>query len=610
MSVQRHVRAHLPGVEYVLVSTMVWGILLLNRSFTHVNFQGIYLTEIVLAVGLLAVATAFVVPPRRREPLAFLGWWDYAPLLLLAAIGAVTLALSWRQGLYAVRQSLIVLYVAFVPLFVAAFDSADRLKRFLHACLIPVSAVIFVKIALFLWIGRQVAGEPYRVAHDDVDVLFSALALIGLFVFGHRFTGRARLLALLLLATNAFVLTCTMKRAAYLGLLAAGAVILTLDRASLLSHWRKLLAAVMAFAVAGALVALFPKDSGGPALQLVAHKLDIRNENNSSWRLEAWRVAADRFRENPVLGRGYGKRILETPVRNVNTADPHNSFLALMVYNGLLGLAALGWVVASAWRSYLETLRHTGDEEVRRLALFLLGGLTLLLVYAFFNVALENQRVALFFWLFIAGAFIVRERPRTAEATAASTWSWRHAAVPTLALLAYLGAVLHPSNTGQAVPIYSPRQGGPLPVLLDPGAQGQEMSAAPDGLTLRLSGSADRQCRLSWTIYQTLDPIVGAEADYAVKVTFREPPRSDVLVHFSTLGGEQVTPERRRVEGNVVTVALGDLRGVSVHQLADMVLAIGHRLEPSTLTIERVELVHESGTTTTRDAADAGRSRP
>jgi O-antigen ligase len=594
MNVQGHVRA-MPPVEYVLASTMVWGILLFNRSFTHVNFRQIYLTELLLAVGLLAVAIAFVVPPRRREPLASFGWWEYAPLLLLAGIGVVTLALSWRQGLYALRQSFIVLYVAFVPFFIVAFDSADRLTRFLHACLVPVSAVIFVKIAVFLWLGQQVADEPYRVAHDDVDVLFSALALIGLFVFRHRFAGSARLLALLLLATNTFVLTFTMKRSAYLGLLAAGAVILVLDRASLLRQWRTMLAAVGALAVAGALVVLLPRGSEGPALQLVTRKLDFQNENNSAWRLEAWSVAADRFRANPVLGRGYGKRILETPVRNVNTADPHNSFLALMVYNGLLGLAALAWVVASTWRSYLKTLRHAGDEDVQRLALFLLGGLTFLLVYAFFNVALENQRVALFFWLFIAGAFIVRERPRAAEAAGApAAWSWRQGAVPTLALLAYLGVVLHPSNAGQALPIYSPRQGGPLPVLLGPGPQGQEMSAAPVGLTLRLAGSADQQCRLLWPIYQTLDPIAGAEADYAVKVTFREPPTSDVVVDFSTLTGGRVTPGRPRVDGNTVTVGLDDLRGVARGQLVGMVLAIRHRREPSTVTIERVEVVHSS----------------
>jgi len=593
MNVQGHVRA-MPPVEYVLASTMVWGILLFNRSFTHVNFRQIYLTELLLAVGLLAVAIAFVVPPRRREPLASFGWWEYAPLLLLAGIGVVTLALSWRQGLYAVRQSFIVLYVAFVPFFIVAFDSADRLKRFLQACLIPVSAVIFAKIAFFLS-GHQLAEEPYRVAHDEVDVLFSALALIGLFVFGHRFTGRARPLALLLLATNASVLIFTMKRSAYLGLLASAAVILALDRASLRRHWRAVLAAALALAVGGVLVALVPKEREGPALQLVTQKLDVGHEDNSTWRLDAWRVAADRFLESPVLGRGYGKRILETALRNVNTADPHNSFLALLVYNGLLGLAALGWVVTSAWRSYLGTLRHSGDQELRLLALFGLGGLTFLLVYAFFNVALENQRLAVFFWLFIAGAFIVREKPRVAEAAAApAAWSWRQSAVPTLALLAYLGAVFHPSNAWQVLSIYSPRQGGPLPLLLGRDTQGEEMSAAPEGLTLRLAGSADRQCQLVWAIYQTLNPIAGAEVDYAVKVTFREPPPSDVLVHFATLSGGELTPGRARVDGNVVTVGLDDLRGVEPGQVVDLLLVIRHRREPSTVTIERVEVVHSS----------------
>jgi O-antigen ligase len=591
MKVEGGRRTNGVSVEYLLASSMVCGILLFNRAFAHVNFRQIYLTEFLLALGLLATAGAAF---ARHDCLASVKWSNHAPELLWAGLGLATLALSWTLGLLAVRQSLIVLYVALVPLFVTAFDSPARLKHFLRTCLLVFSAIIPAKLVAFLLLGRRHANEPYRVAHDGVDAVFSSLALIGLFVFRRRFAQRPWLFGSLAVA-NALVLALTMKRSAYLGLLVAGVVLMVSDRGSRRNR-DALLKGALAVALIGLTVATVVVIAGEPALGVVAKKLDIQHDNNASWRLAAWSVAYARFRANPILGAGYGKPILATAIGGVDTMDPHNSFLALMVYNGILGLAALLWLLAHTTRSYLSTLRDTTDDELKRLTLFLMGGLAFMVVYAFFNVALEIQRFSIFFWLFVACAHVVRRPPRLAAtaAEAAHPWPWLHRGVPALALLVYLGAVFHPSNRPQELPIYSPRHGGQLPVLLEPSATGQQMVAAPDGLTLSLDGNDHRQCLLSWTIHEMFDPIAGQEADYALRATFREPCTRDVRLHLFTLSGDRVDLPRSRILGNTVTVALDALHGVALDQLEGLVMVIPHGREPSSLTLECLKLVRES----------------
>jgi O-antigen ligase len=95
-------------------------------------------------------------------------------------------------------------------------------------------------------------------------------------------------------------------------------------------------------------------------------------------RLELWRIALDRIAERPLLGYGFGRRIigdeLVATTGNVLMNHPHNLFLSICLQTGVIGLALFCALLAALLARYLSFVRATD----RRLAIAGVLGLAIL----------------------------------------------------------------------------------------------------------------------------------------------------------------------------------------------------------------------------------------
>jgi hypothetical protein len=141
---------------------------------------------------------------------------------------------------------------------------------------------------------------------------------------------------------------------------------------------------------------------------------------NAFWRLAYWRFLVEQTLKEPVFGVGFGKpahfrwRGILYDARRGNAADPnditppHNSFLNVFYRMGLAGLVPLLLLVGLGLRGAVSTIRRpaTGRSDQA-----LLAGFVAVFVFAafiaFFNVALENPYMGLFFWTPLAMLFVL-----------------------------------------------------------------------------------------------------------------------------------------------------------------------------------------------------------
>ena len=84
-------------------------------------------------------------------------------------------------------------------------------------------------------------------------------------------------------------------------------------------------------------------------------------------RIPLWRYTAEKVAENPMLGMGFGKRILEKDLKlqfaNNNLWHAHNLFLNYALQLGLIGVGVLAFLFLSLYREFWRLYR-TGDERV------------------------------------------------------------------------------------------------------------------------------------------------------------------------------------------------------------------------------------------------------
>ena len=84
-------------------------------------------------------------------------------------------------------------------------------------------------------------------------------------------------------------------------------------------------------------------------------------------RIPLWRYTAEKVAENPLLGMGFGKRVLEkdmeTQFANNNLWHAHNLFLNYALQLGLVGVMVLGFLFLSLYREFWRLYR-ANDERV------------------------------------------------------------------------------------------------------------------------------------------------------------------------------------------------------------------------------------------------------
>lgn len=422
-----------------------------NKEFTYIGFQNVYITEFVL--GILCLSILF------RQTMGEVGASflkkDYLIFGLLAGLGLIHCWFSRDYGFSALRHGMIVFYfLFFLVTFQLAITRFDQLKTLLYAILFISTFINSLKIIYFKFNNVYLNQyEQFRVNHSEVDILGAAISIIILLVLykklakGFSFTCLALNLALILFAT---------KRTAVLGLSLCAIVYCILNYQKL--NLKKTLYTV---AIIGGIVAIillistlcYPQQSADYS-QFLLQKLNVFKESNTTWRMQAWNVAWQKFASHPWWGIGFGKPIIDSPVNNVNTYDPHNSFLALITRTGIVGGVLLIVLLAQTITLYIKEYFRETQAERKDVILILFLMFLFMITFAFFNVALENQYQGIYFYFSLAGIYLIRNikglnqtAPHPAKTRISRVWF-------TVVTLVYLCLVMSPLNYPKSLIIY------------------------------------------------------------------------------------------------------------------------------------------------------------
>jgi O-antigen ligase len=584
------------SLELVFCLLVFVGIVMFNRDFTHINYRQFYITEFCILLVLLVLAAKLLVTGRLLSGVAVLCdpllWFVHA----IIALGGITLAFSLGHGVLAIKQSVILLYASFVVIFAFSFRDLSLLRRTLGLVTVFLTFYVAIKLGVHLALGITYEHESWRVVHDESDVIFCSLALLGLLIFREEFSVHGKWFYSALLALNIVMLILTMKRTAFLGLFFALVFCFIYMRWLVAFKLKHLYAFLAVLVFSGFVFSLIPQISV-PLEQIIRSKMDVLHEGNSAWRILAWQEALAHFYQAPWLGNGYGQRILGASLWAVDTMDPHNSYLAIMVYNGLFGLSLILGIIIFSFVRYSIMLRHTKVVIERKLIAFFVAGLILMMIFPLFNVSLENQRQSIFFWFFIAGAIFLDQRFRARVNKLFANMSYKKLDFVQLGgvviALVFVSLIGSSSNYVNSYSIYHPDNNGQYPSLQAEDSQRQHLLRSTDGMLLTLDGvNTEHYANLFWILSGTyLDEMKNKSVPYVIEFSLAEPIQNDVVIHLNRRSGGHLallnqTPGSDRIRVNLE-------RGYNYKELDvyGVTLLVPHHKERRHLLIKQVRLV-------------------
>lgn len=268
----------------------------------------------------------------------------------------------------------------------------------------------------FIHIGGQhrIGSTLYTMTFAGILyqlIIFMACALMARDVDIRRRLGLAVAVVLQFVA-----LLLTMTRGAWLALVAGVVAAFAQIR-----NRRVLLGGAGALVVLVAFSFIFARDQGrniSPAA-LFGSQADA----NTSTRLVLWEVAWDMFRDNPILGVGFGdytieadKRVGDRPVRT--TVDTHNVYLHLLATRGLVGFLPFLWYWVVVFRSLIRKKRRAAHGELdHQLALAGVAATVAVLVGALTENNLDDSEVFMAF-MFLLGLALSDDAGEETQPTA------------------------------------------------------------------------------------------------------------------------------------------------------------------------------------------------
>jgi len=127
-------------------------------------------------------------------------------------------------------------------------------------------------------------------------------------------------------------------------------------------------------------------------------------ESAAGWRIQTWKIALEKFVDNPLFGIGFGKKFFfdyRGFVDLIDIRNIHNDFAALLVQLGLLGfIPFVMFNYASAKDLYKLVKRE--DKFYKPMSLILAGFYIISLFGVFFGIYLMFNGTSIFYWTIMA----------------------------------------------------------------------------------------------------------------------------------------------------------------------------------------------------------------
>jgi O-antigen ligase len=245
------------------------------------------------------------------------------------------------------------------------------------------------------WLDSAESGVRTRVFSilASPNVMGSFLVLLIPVTLSQLLSARTRLLRyyyLACLAPMALSLIFTYSRGAWLAM--AGAIVIY----GLIYNWRILLALGAAVYAAPKLIPGISSRIGymlSPAYLLSSAR---------AGRVARWNKAIEKMQNNPLFGEGFGRYGGAVAARYIPSSNyVDNFYLKTGAESGLIGLAALAWLLFSGVRCALNSYRRLTDPYLKGLAGGLFAGLMGVLLHNGVENIFEVPAMTVYFWLLL-----------------------------------------------------------------------------------------------------------------------------------------------------------------------------------------------------------------
>jgi hypothetical protein len=378
------------------------GALLLAHLKVTIPSEALFFSGLDLALVLLAVI--WVVRRMGRSQVDLRGHIPPAPplrraaLISLAAIGVVWLFGMVQTG-FSFSDSLWQIFrVVYLPCVFLLFCAALRGPADARALGIALVCAALLRAAIAIYL-RQVFPSteelPHATTHAD-SMLFADAFLLVLVLFFNQPSLRNGALA----AATLPLLTCGMiannRRLVWVEL---GVALLALYFITPMTKLKRKLARGLVLSTPLFLLYLAVGWNSGSGVFAPARTLrsvmDSQSDTSTLWRdLENYNLYYT-FRQNPVLGAGFGHPYIEV-VQLPTIADyytiyryaPHNSILGLLTYAGVIGFAAI-WLIQPLGIFFaVRSLDASRAPRDRTIALVTIGVLVVYMLHCYGDMGL------------------------------------------------------------------------------------------------------------------------------------------------------------------------------------------------------------------------------
>lgn len=255
-------------------------------------------------------------------------------------------------------------------------------------------ALIAIREYLVIGDATRIGGALGDV--NDLGAYFAVCAsmLIGLGLYTGTLTGFRRLIMLGSAAAATVSAFLPKSRGAYVGL-ACG-----LGALSYFMSKKAFIVFVIVLATSPIWAPGFVKErmaettvSNDFEMELVGDAGD-RLDPSAGVRLEIWKIVGSAFTKSPIVGYGYGTIPYLTAGKLTKAFSAHSLYFETLGEMGLLGIAALAWLLTACVKGGRELLRTATNRQNRGLAVGFLGATAALLVANVFGQRFTHFSIA------------------------------------------------------------------------------------------------------------------------------------------------------------------------------------------------------------------------
>lgn len=417
-------RREMPRVFLMVLGALLLGYAFLDKGAAYIGYAPLFIGEVVLVIGLLAVLL-------RAGPSSLPRHFLVAVLLLFMLHGAIrTVPYIPSYGLVAMRDAAAWGYGVFALLVAMCVIRTGWLDRVpsLYSRLVPWF-VLWVPLAILVWYAAR-GAIPIIPGSDDISIIYfkpgdaqvhlagvAAFILVGLY---EHYTPKKGFLSsgqwiIWLLWLTGFALAAVKNRGGMVAVFAALAVVF-LVRPS--RRWIKVIMVALLLASAALLSNLRISYGGGRELsteQFIANIRSVVDEEDAGanlrgtreWRVEWWSTIVSYTVNGRYFwsGKGYGVNLATSDkivgAGGEDLRSPHNGHLTILARSGVPG--ALLWTLlqggfALSLFMAFRRARQKGLEWWAKMNLWILSYWTAFIVNASFDVYLEGPMGGIWFW--------------------------------------------------------------------------------------------------------------------------------------------------------------------------------------------------------------------